>query len=169
MPSEGRGIVTGMPQITIRRAMTADANVLAVMRYDFRSGLKKPQESRDSFIDRCTRWMEECLASEGWLCWVAESPDRIVGHLWLQAMAKVPNPVSEPERHAYVTNVFVDPDWRGAGIGNRLMTAAMDWCRSNGVDCAILWPTPQSRSLYARHGFRESAGIMELRFSDGAS
>ena len=33
------------------------------------------------------------------------------------------------------------------------MDAAMAWCRGNGIDSVILWPTSRSRSLYERHGF----------------
>ena len=97
----------------------------------------------------------------GWLCWVAEERGRIAGHVWLATIEKVPNPVAEAERHAYVTNVYVRPENRGAGAGKRLMAAAMSWCESHGVDSVILWPTQKSRSLYTRAGFAAANGLME--------
>ena len=41
--------------------------------------------------------------------------------------------------------------------------AALDRCRQQGVDAVILWPTPESRSLYERHGFKSETGLLELR------
>lgn len=50
----------------------------------------------------------------------------------------------------------------GAGFGTRLLAAALDWCRKRGVGSVVLWPTERSRSLYGRHGFRETGNVLEL-------
>ena len=137
------------------------------MRFEFRSSLEGPAEPREAFLDRCTPWMASRLdnAEAAWHCWVAEERDRLVGHLWLQVIEKVPNPVGELERHGYVTNLYVRERERGQGTGARLLSAALEWCRGNGVDSVVLWPTKQSRSLYARHGFSPPDALMELRLS----
>ena len=71
------------------------------------------------------------------------------------------------ERHAYITNVFVDEALRGGGIGQRLMDAALAFCRDRRVDSVVLWPTSRSRSLYARNGFAVRDDIMEANLDDG--
>jgi GNAT superfamily N-acetyltransferase len=96
-----------------------------------------------------------------WLAWVAMRGDAIVGTIWLGRIAKLPNPVPEPELHAYVTNVYVAPEERGSGLGTRLVQKALAWGDARDVDRTILWPTPRSRALYARHGFRGPRGLME--------
>ena len=73
----------------------------------------------------------------------------------------MPNPVEELERHAYVSNVFVQPAFRG-GIGARLLEAALAWARSHGVDRVLLWPSARSVTLYERHGFTHRGDVMEL-------
>jgi GNAT superfamily N-acetyltransferase len=98
-----------------------------------------------------------------WRCWVAEQPDGIVGNLWLQLIEKVPNPVAEPEHHAYITNVYVVPDGRGAGVGALLLETALEWCRGSKIDAVLLWPSARSRSLYERHGFCERDDLFALR------
>lgn len=40
--------------------------------------------------------------------------------------------------------------------------AAVAWCRRQGVDSVILWPTAASRGLCRRCGFDRSEGIYEL-------
>jgi len=155
--------------ISIREATEADAPALASLRYEFRAGIGNAVESRDEFVARCSEWMVERLGEgSAWRCWVVEGADgSIQGHLWLQVVEKVPNPVAELERHGYITNVYVDPGARGSGAGTALMEAAMAWCRENRTDSAFLWPTERSRSLYARFGFEVPGDMMEATGTPG--
>ena len=50
-------------------------------------------------------------------------------------------PVAEPEWHGYVSSLFVRPDARGAGLGTRLLGAALAECDRRGCDAVVLWPT----------------------------
>ena len=85
-----------------------------------------------------------------------------MGHLWLQLIEKIPNPIVEPEQHAYITNFYVREEARGCGIGARLLEAALAWSKAQDVQAVILWPTEQSRSLYLRHGFAVRDDLLEL-------
>lgn len=150
----------------LRAATSADAPGLARMRYAFRASMGSPIESEAVFVERCTRWMERRLAGDTqWRCWLAEMDGEMVGQLWLHVIEKIPNPVEELECHAYVTNVFVSPEVRSQGIGGRLIQTALDWCRDEQVDSVILWPTPRSRMLYERFGFKPDQDILALRMN----
>ncbi len=152
----------------IRLASAGDAPTLARMRFEFRATMNQASESEDAFIARCGPWMaERLLAGSPWRCWIADDGRRTAGHLWLQLIEKIPNPAPEMEQHAYITNVYVDPADRGAGIGRRLMEAALQFCRENRVDSVILWPTERSRTLYARHGFALPEDMMEAILDSG--
>ena len=85
----------------------------------------------------------------------------------MQTIEKVPNPVVELERHAYITKVFVDEALRGGGIGQRLMGAALSFCREQRIDSVILWPTSRSRTLYARNGFAVPDDVMQAVLDPG--
>ena len=150
--------------IEIRAAIERDASELAAMRYDFRAGLDAPLEPRDAFISRCKGWMAACLrdVDSAWRCWVAQETDSLIGNVWLRLIDKLPNPVAEPEAHGYVSNLYVVPQRRDQGVGGRLLNAAVEWCASRRVDWVILWPTPASRTLYARRGFKTTEDIMAL-------
>lgn len=144
----------------IRRATPADIEPLAALRWEFRAGKDAPTEDRAAFLARCGAWMAGELRSGRWLAWVAERDGRIVGHVWLHPISKIPNPNGELERHAYVSNVYVTPSARG-GIGTQLLDAALGWAAANHVDRVVLWPTKRSRTLYARHGFTPQGEVME--------
>jgi GNAT superfamily N-acetyltransferase len=148
--------------IEVRAATPADAADLADLRWEFRTGRTPAVEAREVFIERCTAWMHRELAGGGsWRAWVAVSEARIVGQVWLDTLQKVPNPVAERERHAYLSNLYVRPAERGC-VGSRLLQSAIDWAKANGVDRVVLWPTARSVSLYEREGFTRNGDVMEL-------
>jgi GNAT superfamily N-acetyltransferase len=164
-------------EVTIRPAGPADAGELARLRHDFRIAIDPAIEDEGTFLRRCLPWMEERLAhpSTGWRAWVAESgagavavvggeasTARLVGHVWVRRLDKIPNPVGEVEAHAYLTNMYVEPGLRGAGVGSRLLEAALAWCREQRIGSVVLWPTERSRTLYGRAGFRDTGDVLEL-------
>ena len=153
----------------IRVGYAADAASLARLRLDLRTELSAATEDAGAFLERCSRWMTERLEARGerrpWHCWVAEGGGGIAGALWVQLLEKIPNPVGEPELHAYLTNFYVQPAARGLGLGSQMLRATIDWCRDMRVDSVILWPSAGSRSLYIRHGFEVSDDLLQLRLS----
>jgi hypothetical protein len=47
------------------------------------------------------------------------------------------------------------------------MEAAMQCCREEDVDSAILWPTQRSRTLYAQYGFEVRDDLLEAIVHEG--
>ena len=101
--------------------------------------------------------------SSAWRCWVIDDGKQLLGHVCVQLFEKMPNPVNEPEAHAYLTNFYVVPEIRCRGLGRKLLNKALSWCRAQGADAVILWATAESKSLYRRCGLLEPADILELR------
>lgn len=148
--------------IEIREASPDDAAALAELRWEFRVSRAPANEAHDAFVARCEAWMRRELASATrWRAWIAVVDDAIVGQTWVQTIGKIPNPVEERERHAYVSSVFVRPAFRG-GVGSRLLEAAVAWAKANDIDRMILWPSARSVTLYERHGFTHHGDVMEL-------
>jgi GNAT superfamily N-acetyltransferase len=148
--------------ISIRSATVADAKRLAELRWEFRAGREAPSEPHEVFVRRCVAWMRrELQEGQAWRAWVAVKDGLIVGHVWLQTIHKIPNPVAEPELHAYLSNLYVTPSERG-GIGTRLTETAIEWCRAQRIDRVVLWPARRSVTLYLRLGFTHAGDVMEL-------
>jgi ribosomal protein S18 acetylase RimI-like enzyme len=60
-------------------------------------------------------------------------------------------------RAGYIHDLLVAEDARGAGVGPRLIEAAVDWLRDQGMPRVLLWtaaPNEQARRLFEAHGFR---------------
>ena len=154
-----------MRQLRVRVATPVDCRALAEMRYRFRAEVGAPIEPKSRFARRCTSWMKKRFrtGSSPWRCWVVDDGKQLLGHVCVQLFEKMPNPVNEPEVHAYLTNFYVVPESRGRGLGRKLLNKALSWCRGQGADSIILWATPESRSLYRRCGLREPDNLLELR------
>jgi ribosomal protein S18 acetylase RimI-like enzyme len=136
------------------------------MRYDFRAALDPAAESETGFLERCRSWMAARLAAPGpWRAWIAEEESKAAGMVWLLAVEKLPNPVAEPERHGYVSSLFVRPEARGHGLGPDLLAVCLKSCEMEGFDAVFLWPTPRSRRLYLRHGFGVQQDLLERRLA----
>ena len=157
-----------MARVRIRLARSADSRALAELRYRFRTETESATETKSQFLRRCTSWVRKRFrsGSSPWRCWVLDDGKQLLGHVCVQLFEKVPNPVNEPELHAYVTNFYVVPEIRSQGFGKRLLDKALSWCRAQGTDAIILWATPGSKSLYRRCGLVQPKDVFELR--DGA-
>jgi len=149
--------------IKIRVATESDAQVLASFRYKLRSSGTEMIESEEEFNERCTRWIQARLhVGSCWRCWIAECEQEAIGNIWSQLVEKIPNPAAETECYAYVTNFYVREEYRGQGIGTRLLAEALTWAKTNKAHTAILWPRERSKSLYLRHGFTAADDLMQL-------
>jgi len=158
------------PEIIVRMAGPVDAPSLARIRYEFRASHDPATEDEAEFLERCGAWMSSRLASESpWRCWVVEVTGSLAGSIWLQLIEKIPNPGAEAEKHGYISNLYVEPSWRGAGLGSMLIDTCLRFCEKEAVDAVILWPTPRSRRLYERHGFAVREDILERRLGPSPS
>jgi len=152
------------PEIIIRLAGPEDAQALSRLRYEFRAGQYPVTEAEADFLSRCGAWMAACLApGSHWRCWVVEETGRLVGAIWLQIIEKIPNPGAEAENHGYISNLYVEPWRRDAGLGSMLIETCLRFCEKEAVDAVILWPTPRSRRLYERYGFAVREDLLERR------
>jgi ribosomal protein S18 acetylase RimI-like enzyme len=65
---------------------------------------------------------------------------------------------NEPEkRTAFISSVSVAPNWRGAGIGDRLIESCLGHAAALGfvrVELRVATANAAALRLYARHGFR---------------
>jgi GNAT superfamily N-acetyltransferase len=134
------------------------------LRFEFRANQGAIDETEAAFRARCEPWMASRLGPDGaWRAWLAAAGNAIVGTVWLQLIEKIPNPSNETELHGYVSSLYVQPAWRGHGIGAALLSACVRTCDEANVDAILLWPTPQSRSLYQRAGFDVAEDLFQRR------
>ena len=133
--------------MVVREAVATDARRLAGMRWDVKAedGGLDP-ETREAWVDRHTTWFKDAVTGD-WQVFVAEDGLRLCGHVFVRVVDKAPSPQPGATAIGYVTNFYVVPDRRGAGIGDRLldaMTPGRAARRSTRSSCGR--PTSPSRT-----------------------
>ena len=83
-------------------------------------------------------------------CFVAEVEEQVVG---------TAATIVYEERFAWIGMVLVDPEFRGRGIGSRLLEKAVEHLDASGVRTLKLDATPQGRPIYERLGFESEYEI----------
>lgn len=77
-------------------------------------------------------------------CFVAEVDGEIRGTV---------TTISFEHRFAWVGMVLVDPEYRGRGMGTRLLETAINYLDGAAISCIKLDATPQGKPLYEKFGF----------------
>jgi peptidyl-dipeptidase Dcp len=79
--------------------------------------------------------------------WVCEHNNRMIGFLLLMDRGE----------SAQLRYFLIEPEYRGIGLGSRLMSLYMDFLRERGYRQSYLWTTHElgtAASLYKRFGFQ---------------
>lgn len=113
---------------------------------------------RESYLD----WVERCMADEPRAVQLAERGGSVVGYVFLlpEAMAFIWD-------GAVLNELYVKPDYRGEGVGDELVSAAIDAAREQTLPLDRLLldvdrANERARSFYKTHGF-EHWGEMVAR------
>lgn len=127
---------------------------LARLRWElYAEQVGEPTEPFEGYSERFSRFARSALASEDWRAWVARKNGRLVGAMWLRTVSRMPVPGQRAGPIGYLTNVYVRPEHRNAGLGGRMLDRVEAWCREAEYSLVIVWPTERSRPFYARSGF----------------
>ena len=151
-------------KIIYRMAVPEDAQELARVRWSFRTELahSAPKATYEEYVAATADFICTGLQSGEWFAWLAEVENRIVGNVFVRQIRKIPNPRRLLETILYITNVYVAPSQRGAGIGSTLIQQVQAWAKAQGnVDVAFLWRSDDSAAFYQRAGFSPNDEIME--------
>jgi len=89
--------------------------------------------------------------------WVCEDEGRMVGFLLGMRREEPSRDGGGLEAVAQLRYFILLPEYRGTGLGKRMMVLFMEWVRECGYRRAFLWTTHEQETataLYLRHGFR---------------
>jgi len=111
---------------------------------------------------------ERSLSEEQWRSRLARGP-LFVARLGEAAIGMAGGVPGVGPLGAELVSMWVEPAWRGAGIGDRLVRAVLGWARDDGCREVRLWVSdgnvPAER-LYARHGFVSTGERQPVRPDD---
>jgi GNAT superfamily N-acetyltransferase len=149
--------------MNIRKAREDDMEALIRMRWEFTLE-HQPEVKGDYelFAQECREFLVQAIRGERWHIWVAEVDAKIVSHVYIQLIDKVPRPGRITYPFAYMTNVYTLPSWRSQGIGSQILQKIEKWATENKFEFIIVWPSEESRDFYGRNGYKLCNDPMEL-------
>ncbi|HTD32132.1 MAG TPA: GNAT family N-acetyltransferase [Candidatus Elarobacter sp.] len=148
--------------IEIRAAGAADAETLSRLRAAslIEQGHLSETE-RDVFTRRATGDITRLFADGRLVAMLLLDGTCGVGSACATYFERLPFP--DGTLHAELSGVYVEPAYRGAGHGTRLVSAVVEAMRVSGARRTFLRPSPGARTLYARLGFVDDrVGVMTL-------
>ena len=147
----------------IRFAEDKDIEQLIKMRWDFtiEDDESKKDASYDHFEKECHAFLVSVINSGLWFIWVAEENGKIVSHIYIELIQKVPRPGRVTSPFAYMTNVYTVPKYRGRGIGSKVLQEINKWIKDNNYEFVIVWPSEDSIHYYERNGYVHCKEPME--------
>ncbi|HEV7309525.1 GNAT family N-acetyltransferase [Ensifer sp.] len=102
-------------------------------------------------LSHITGLLEDSLAEDAEpLCLVAHDGDRFIGTASVIASDLEERPALTP----WVAAVWVDPPFRGGGIGGKIVLKAAHAALDGGADAVHLCALPGKRAFYERLGWR---------------
>ena len=120
------------------RTMTA-TDIPAGMRLKELAGWNQTPADWRQFLEYCPRG-----------CFAAEVEGKVVG---------TAATIVYEERFAWIGMVLVDPEYRGRGIGTRLLEKTIEYLDEIGIGTMKLDATPQGRPIYQKLGFQDEYEI----------
>lgn len=152
-------------ELIIRIAEEKDIEQLIKMRWDFTVEYDKNEEIlQDQFKEfhkECNSFLQLAFKSGQWFIWVAEEQNKIVSHIYIELIQKVPRPGRTTYPFAYMTNVYTCKENRNKGIGSRMLLKINEWASENHYEFIIVWPSDESIDYYKKNGFVHCQEPME--------
>lgn len=127
---------SGTPEVLIRRATDRDAGAVGdVWIRSFTAALASVHRAHTD--EEVRGWVRSHVVPE-LDTWVAEADGEVVGFLALAP--------------GWIEQLYLAPEWRGQGIGDRLVALAKDR-QPDGLELWTFQANAQARRFYERHGF----------------
>ncbi|MDI1464925.1 GNAT family N-acetyltransferase [Catellatospora sp. KI3] len=98
--------------------------------------------------------------------WLAECDGEAVGMVNLVIFTRMPKPGFPAGRWGYLSNAFVLPAHRDAGVGAAMMNALLAHARAEKLVRVLLSPSQRSVPFYRRAGFDPAAGLLITSLDD---
>ena len=95
--------------------------------------------------------------------WIAADGELVLAVMSIAIVRKLPSPENLRGRWGYISNSYVLPEARNAGVGQKLLTAIEAWARAEDLELLLVWPSERAYPFYERAGFRRHPDPLVLR------
>ncbi len=149
----------------IREATRSDAKWILHHRVE----MFRDMGESDDQLREITSLTEEYLKSD-WIkdyqYFLVEEEERVIGGCGLSLFRIPPKSAQISGFYAYLSNMYIEPEFRRRGIGKSLVKHVVDYCKSKHIALIFLHASDKGLLLYNTLGFESSQKLMQLRTFD---
>lgn len=155
-------------QVTSRVATVDDIDIVMAMYRDLsdeQEALRPLWPLADGLAEPATPALEEILGDEDSLLLVGEIDGYPLGFLWARVEPLLPQ--ADGEDVGVIRLIFTDPDARGVGVGDAMITQALAELRSRGLryfDARVSPGHRNAKNFFESNGF--SARLIVMHHAD---
>lgn len=153
---------------TLREAAEQDIPQMAI---HHRLMFEEIWEKRGEQIETCAgREIERAYSSKlsaelptgSCKAWLIERGNQIVASGAISVVSFVPTPMDFSSRVAYLHSMYTEAGERGKNYASRIVKAALEYCKTNGIKRVILNASEAGRPIYEKIGFASSPEMMRI-------
>ena len=151
--------------MTYRMATLEDIDLLVAMRLRFLEMDRKENRNVDVYNtirDNCYTYFRKALADNTCDAVLAETVGECVGTGILFYYDSVPSAFNVTGKNAYITGMYVEPDYRGRGIGTAILNKVVETALKKEYKVIMLNASDMGKPMYEKMGFTKSVNGMIL-------
>ena len=145
--------------IQYRYATPADLDFLVEERLRFIK-VGQDHESYAAIRDNCRAFFEDGLNEQTCDAVIAEEEGRCIGTTIAFYYLSVPSSRNHTGKNAYITSVFVEPEYRRQGIASEMLRRIVARAQAYGCVNIMLTATDMGKPLYEKLGFIQTPNAM---------
>jgi len=147
-------------EMKVRRATMNDSKWILHHRVEMFKDMGESEES----LSETTRLTKQYL-EDGWtkdyLYFLIEDDSKVVGGCGISTF-RIPPKFSQPTgTYAYLSNMFIEPEYRRKGLGKMLIDYVIGFCRVEKIGLLFLHASEKGLPLYRFLGFDSSERLMQ--------
>lgn len=144
-----------------RTATYEDIDLLVLQRLNFIE-VDENSENYDSIKDNCYLYFETAFNNNTCDVILAEDNGKCVGTGIVFYYKSVPSVLNITGKNAYITSMYVEPDYRCKGIGTDILTKIVEKAVSREYKIIMLNASDMGKPMYKKMGFVEIQNGMML-------
>jgi len=150
-----------------RRADNRDCRQLGALRWALRTDDAPVSDAaaKARFMKEFSTWMNG-TPDDDLVHWVAERDGELIGVISTRIIHKMPSPEEPDGRFGYVTNSYVLPQYRNAGVGTELLAAVRCWAGDERLELLVVWPSERAYAFYERGGYARHPDPVVLKLRE---
>lgn len=151
-----------MDDIAIRAARDDELPLLADMRWRWVVDRgDRPTIAREEFVDSFVTWAR--AHAQGHRPLVMLRGDDVIGMAWLAIQPRVPAPHATARAVGDLQCVYVVPEHRASGHGDRMIGAVLELADELDLEWVTVHSSERAVTAYERRGFAVSPRLLQAR------